>query len=237
MKNIVLIPGAWMGGWVWEPVMAGLVPLNYPVYPVTLSGLADSTSDVSAIGLDTHVQDVVGMIEQHHLDQVMVVGHSYAGIVAGLVADQLPERVVHTVLIDGFLAQPGQSLLDAFEPGQAEMERQQIAQHQGRWPAPTAAEIAHEQDLSPAQQQWLLARFVGHPGATIDQPAYLRQPLSVQHTTYISGTFSGRAQSPEVLAMQSAPNWQFRTLPAGHWSMVSVPEILTCMLAEIASAI
>jgi pimeloyl-ACP methyl ester carboxylesterase len=231
LSNFVLIPGAWMGAWVWEPVTVGLRALGHRVHPVTLSGLDDGSVDVSDIGLETHVEDTLAVLETEDLRDVVIVGHSYSGIVAGQVADRAPGRVARTVYVDAFLPRDGVSLLDAFGEGRVEEERQ-ISENGGRWPAPDAADVAREPDLSPEQARWLAERFVGHPGRTVSEPAVLNRPLAEQKATHVSCAFE---RSSDISALREEPNWTFRTLEAGHWPMVSVPEDLAALLAEAAS--
>ena len=115
-----------MGAWVWEPVTDGLSALGHHVSAVTLSGLSGGT-DVSNVGLATHVNDVLSHLEANDLREVVVVGHLYSGIVAGQVADQAPNRVAHTVFVEAFLPHDGQSMLDALDERQREDEQRQIA--------------------------------------------------------------------------------------------------------------
>jgi pimeloyl-ACP methyl ester carboxylesterase len=234
VSEFVLIPGAWMGAWVWEPVTRGLRELGHNVHPVTLSGLSED-ADVSEIGLETHVDDVLAILEAGDVHNAVVVGHSYSGIVAGQVADRAPDRVAHTVYIDAFLPHDGKAMLDAFSEHGREEELRQIAENEGRWPAPSAVDLAHEQDLSAEQRRWLLQRFVDHPGRTVSEPAVLKRPLAQQRATYVVCTMAGRSDSDDVAAMREEPNWTFRTLEAGHWPMVSVPDDLVALLAEVAS--
>ena len=231
MSDFVLIPGAWMGAWVWEPVTRGLHTLGHSAHPVTLSGLAKG-ADVSDIGLATHVDDVLSILEEGDLRNVVVVGHSYSGIVAGQVADRAPDRVAHTVFVDAFLPHDGKSMLDAFSERQREDELAQIAENQGRWPAPDITAAANRHGLSTGQARWLAERFVGHPGRTISEPAILNRPLATQRATYIVCSFQ---VSDDVAAMHEEPNWTFRTLETGHWPMVSSPDQLVALLAEVAS--
>lgn len=231
MSDFVLIPGAWMGAWVWEPVTRGLYALGHSAHPVTLSGLANG-ADVSDIGLATHVDDVLSILEEGELRNVVVVGHSYSGIVAGQVADRAPDRVAHTVFVDAFLPHDGKSMLDAFSEHQRKDELAQIAENQGRWPAPDVTAEANRHGLSTRQTRWLAERFVGHPGRTISEPAILNRPLTTQRATYIVCSFQ---VSDDVAAMREEPNWTFRTLETGHWPMVSSPDQLVALLAEVAS--
>jgi pimeloyl-ACP methyl ester carboxylesterase len=141
--NIVLILGAWMGAWVWNPASSGLRALGHDVYPLTLSGLDDEHADVSDVGLETHVDDVLSVLEECDLRDVAVVGHSYSGIVAGQVADRALDRVAHTVFVDAFLPH------DAFPEPQRKDELRQIAENGGRWPAPDVAGAADGEGARP----------------------------------------------------------------------------------------
>lgn len=233
-KRFVLIPGAWMGAWAWEGVLPALRARGYRADALTLSGLTDD-ADVSTIGLTTHVEEVVALLEGADMREVVLVGHSYSGIVAGLVADRVPERIAHSVLIAAFLPQNGKSLLDAFPPPQRADERRQIAAHGGRWPAPDAEGLADERDLSPAQRQHLKERLRAHPGRTVSEPAHLARPLSEQRATYIVCTLEqGDSLSDDITALRGEATWDFRSLEAGHFPMISTPDALAAMLVEIA---
>src|SRR5205814_7669302 len=121
-------------------VADGLSTLGHHVSAVTLSGLSKG-SDVSTVGLATHVNDVLSILSDHDLSQVVVVGHLYSGIVAGQVADRAPDRVAHTVFVEAFLPHDGKSMLDALDEREREGELRQIAEHQRRWPAPDLAAL------------------------------------------------------------------------------------------------
>ena len=230
--DFVLIPGAWMGAWVWEPVGSGLRARGHDVHPLTLSGLADGDADVSGVGLQTHVDDVLSVLEEGDLRDVVVVGHSYSGIVAGQVADRTPDRVAHTVYVDAFLPRDGESMLDAFGERQRERELAQIAENGGRWPAPGLDGVSGEPDLSEEQARWLAGRLVGHPGRTVSEPAVMDRPLAEQRATYVACAFE---DSDDVAALRGEPGWAFRELEAGQWPMVSVPDELVALLADVAS--
>ena len=230
--DFVLIPGAWMGAWAWEPVIAGLRALGHRVHPVTLSGLDKGDADVSEVGLETHVGDVLRVLEEKDLRDVIVVGHSYSGIVAGQVADRAPDRVAHTVFVDAFLPHDGRSMLDAFPEQGREEELAQIAENGGRWPAPDLAGAADGHGLTGEQARWLVHRLVGHPGRTVSEPAVLERPLGEMRATFIACSFE---ISDDVQAMCGEPSWIFRRLRTGHWPMVSAPEELVALLTEVAS--
>ncbi|MEO3813667.1 alpha/beta hydrolase [Sphaerisporangium sp. B11E5] len=235
-RQYILVPGAWMGAWGWEPVARGLRALGHQARAVTLSGLAGPDADVSGVGLATHVDDVVSVLEKEDLRDVVVVAHSYAGIVAGQVADRLPDRVAHTVFVEAFLPHDGLSMLHAFPERQRAAELRLIAENGGRWPVPDVTVVAEGQDLSPLQAAWLVERFVGHPGHTLSEPAVLTRPLDRQHATYVvceKDHYDGRV-APDVTALRHSPTWHFHSLDTGHWPMISAPDRLVSLLTGLA---
>ncbi len=91
MATFVLVPGAWLGGWAWQRVTPLLRAAGHEVYPVTLTGLGERVHlGTSETNLETHIADVVNLIEFEDLRAVVLVGHSYAGCVITGVADRTP---------------------------------------------------------------------------------------------------------------------------------------------------
>src|SRR5688500_573669 len=97
---MVLIPGAWLGSWAWASVADNLRARGHEVFAVTLPGLAERSTGAETLGLSDHVHDVLRLLEEHDLRDAVIVGHSYAGIVAGMVADQAIDRVAQVVFVD-----------------------------------------------------------------------------------------------------------------------------------------
>jgi len=98
---IVLVPGACLGGWAWREVATGLRKLGHEVYSVTLTGLGERVHLASRdVDLETNVADVVNLLDYENLSNVVLVGHSYAGVVITGVADQRPERLEAVVYLD-----------------------------------------------------------------------------------------------------------------------------------------
>ena len=91
MTNFVLVPGFWLGGWAWDRVTARLRAAGHTVFPVTLTGLGERVHLAGPqIDLDTHITDVINLITYEALHDVVLVGHSYAGMVVTGVADRMP---------------------------------------------------------------------------------------------------------------------------------------------------
>jgi pimeloyl-ACP methyl ester carboxylesterase len=82
MARYVLVSGAWLGGWCWQPIARRLREEGHDAYPVTLTGLGERVHLASPeVNLDTHITDVANLIDFEDLRDVVLVGHSYAGLV------------------------------------------------------------------------------------------------------------------------------------------------------------
>ena len=113
MATFVLVQGGWVGGWYWQKLIPFLEAAGHEVYAPTLTGLAERASELSPdVGLDTHIQDIVGLLEEKNLQGVILVGHSYGGMVITGVVDRVPERIAHLVYLDTFVPRDGESMVD-----------------------------------------------------------------------------------------------------------------------------
>ena len=100
----VLVHGAWGGGWDWKHVDALLTADGYQVYRPTLTGQGEHSNLASTnMDLDTHIQDIVNVILWEDLHDVVLVGHSYGGMVITGVADRVPGRIRRLVYVDALL--------------------------------------------------------------------------------------------------------------------------------------
>src|SRR5919107_5290055 len=101
MATYVLVCGAWLGGWCWNPIARHLRSQGLDAYPVTLTGLGERVHLASPeVDLETHITDVVNLIEFEDLRDLVLLGHSYAGQVITGVADRVPERIAQLVHLD-----------------------------------------------------------------------------------------------------------------------------------------
>lgn len=113
MQTYVLVHGGGHGGWCYQPLARILRAAGHEVYTPTLTGLGERSHLLSTgIDLDTQIQDVVSVLEFEDLDNVILVGHSYGGLVVTGAADRVPDRVGHLVYLDSFNPANGQSLVD-----------------------------------------------------------------------------------------------------------------------------
>jgi pimeloyl-ACP methyl ester carboxylesterase len=227
-----------MGGWIWEEVASSLRDRDHNVHELTLSGLHPDvdSADAAGVRLITHVQDVLNYLASNNLEQVVLVGHSYSGIVVGQVAAQVHELVTHTVFIEAFLPIDGKSLLEVsgLDVGH---ERSLIEANSGLWPAPTLDELKQQSSLNKEQVKFLASRLVGHPGRTITDPAVLTRPLSLLRATFIAGEgwLSESRESELADALRRETSWSFRAIEGGHWLMLTNPDQLSDLLHEVVS--
>ena len=113
MATFVIVHGAWSGGHAWRWVRPRLRAAGHEVFTPALTGLGERSHLASAqVDLDTHIQDVLGVLEFEDLDQVVLVGHSSGGMVITGVADRAPQRLAQLVYLDAEVPADGQSEFD-----------------------------------------------------------------------------------------------------------------------------
>jgi len=115
-KTFVLVHGAWHGGWCWDQLTKILRADGHTVYAPSLSGLGDRVhlNEFMQVGLKTHIDDIVNLIRFEELKDIVLVGHSYAGMVISGVADQVNSSVAELVFLDALVPSNGGSLFDPY---------------------------------------------------------------------------------------------------------------------------
>ena len=223
MTDFVLVAGTWLGAWAWDEAAAELRGAGHGVHPLTLSGLAEKQG-VPA-GQQTHVRDVVDEVERLGQRDVVLVGHSYAGIPVGQAAQRIGERLRRVVFVDANVPVDGESFLSGWP---SDPVRRAIAEHDGFWPPLGAPDYAG-QGLTDEQ----IARIVGgspHPGATLTEPAVLSGPLGELPTTYVKCLLDGDEPMPAVAELLGSDRWELVEMATGHWPMFSQPRELARVL-------
>ncbi|MGW0433234.1 alpha/beta fold hydrolase [Micromonospora sp. NPDC003197] len=232
MAEFVLVAGAWLGSWAWDEVVPALRAAGHGVHPLTLSGLAEKQG-VPA-GQQTHVQDIVDMVERHDLRDVVLVGHSYSGIPVGQAAERIGERLTRVVFVDSEVPVDGESFASGWWQGPAAFIAT-IAENGGFWAPLTAADCAG-QGLTDDQIARFVAGATRHPGATLTEPAVLARPLGALPTTYVKCLLDGPEPNPTVSALLTSGHWQLVKMDTGHWPMFSQPEELARVLLDAVAA-
>lgn len=228
--KFVLVPGAWAGAWLWDEVVEYLRTKGHEVHSLTLSGLDDG-GESSAVNLRTHVEDVESYIRDRGLNSVVLVGHSYSGIVVGQVASLGRVPVQHTIFIEAFLPVSGQSLLE-MSGLPIEEEKTAISNNNGMWPSPSREELESQPKLNQDQISLLASKQKPHPGKTVTEPAQLGSPLSEISATFIAheGWLSSSREQDLLKELKASEHWQFRQIDGGHWPMLSIPQELSVQM-------
>jgi pimeloyl-ACP methyl ester carboxylesterase len=218
-RTYVLVHGAWGGGWDWRKVSDLLTSRGHTVFRVTLTGLGERAHLASAnIGLETHITDVVNTILYESLREVVLVGHSYGGMVVTGGADRVPNRIAHVAYVDAFVPEDGERVMDLVAarggapPGEAKDGFLIPA-----WVAPGTAP-PHD---------------VPQPLKTFTDPIVLKNQARTRiPATYILTVDKGADTDPfdPSAARAKKKGWRVERLTADHNAQRSAPEELARLL-------
>lgn len=235
MATYVLVHGAWHGGWCWRAVARGLRAAGHEVHAPSLTGLGDRRHLATPeVDLDTHVLDVVHLLEMEDLTDVILVGHSYGGMVVTGAADRAHPRIRCLVYLDAFVPEDGRALLDYAVP-----ERAASMAEEGRrtgWVSPPPMSLWGLRERE--HLDFVGPREVPQPFATMtsrirlaNQDVLARLPKTfVYCSSPATGSFDQFAAR-----YRDAPGWRFHELSTGHDAMMLVPdEVATILLMEAA---
>lgn len=234
MTTYVLVGGAWIGGWTWKHVAKELRAADHCVYTPTLTGLGEREHLATPeVDLDTHIQDVVNVLEYEDLKDVMLVGHSYSGYVVTGVADRVPDRIDSIIYVAASVPRDGFALKDEFggEEGWRQV-RELIDQHGEGWRVPVfpfARDMAG--NISEQAWDWFMARTVPQPARTFEQPIrFVSGAFEELPRVFIRCTADLSSEEEVPPAARTDPDWRYHELPTGHWPMLSMPAELTGLL-------
>ena len=145
MSTYVLVHGAWHGSWCWKRVRKALQARGHEVFTPALTGVGERSHLLSRqVNLDTHIDDVVNLIQWEELSDVVLCGHSYGGAVISGVAERIPDRIGALVYLDAFVLKNGQCLHDTLPPEQRNLQMELTATHGEGWKVPPIpAEVFH----------------------------------------------------------------------------------------------
>lgn len=230
--NIVLVHGAYHGGWCWRRVADRLQRRGHRVFTPTLTGLADRAHLLHPdVTLSTHVQDVVNLFLWEDLEDVVLCGHSYGGMVITGVAEQLAQRIRTIVYLDALKPEAGRCLLDYADP--AARPHLEAAMRAGPLrPLPATAFNVNEADLA-----WVDAKMTPHPPSTFTEslPSVQgRECIARKIYIYASGYDSHLFRT---FAEETArdPSWRCLGMDGGHDLMIDSPDDVAAILDSAAS--
>lgn len=232
MSTFVLLHGAWHGGWCWQRVAPLLRAAGHEVYTPTFTGCADRSHLISPqTGLDTHVQDVVGLLDYQELRDVRLVGHSYAGQVVSAVSGRRPDAVGLRVYLDAFVGAHGDRAIDLLPPGVAAHYRNSVAGPGFGWLIPprslTVLGVSEQSDLD-----WIEPKLTPHPWRSYEQPLDLPPDADRVPGAYLDCTDWMAVFAP-FARVAAEKGWPVHPLATGHEAMVTAPHELARALLRV----
>jgi len=226
MATFVLVHGAWHGSWCWKRVRSALQQQGHQVFTPTLTGIGERSHLLAPeVNLETHVQDVLNLIRWEELEDLVLCGHSYGGMVVTGVADRIPGRIRSLVYLDAFVPDANQCLED-FVPFAAE-------QLVDGWKCrPISAEVFA---VNPADRDWVDRQCTLQSRACFSQ----RLPLSgglarIPRVAYLLAAGWAGDESPFLPFYEKAcaRQWHTSRIDCGHDVMLDRPAAVTELLLQ-----
>ncbi|MCT9930362.1 alpha/beta fold hydrolase [Planotetraspora sp. A-T 1434] len=240
MTTYVLVPGFWLGAWVWQGVVAPLRAAGHAVFPLTLTGLADRSHLAAPdLTLDTHIDDITNLLAFEDLHDVVLVGHSGGGAAVTGAADRAAGRISRVVYLESGPVPDGAAQMDL--SGRELVERRVAGGWRYRFPSWAELEESgvSTEGLGAPERELMTARATGQPLGTITQPLSLTGAFDKLPKALISCSFplervkAGIASGDPFFAGLAGPEWDLHELPTGHWPMLSRPADLAVLLGRI----
>lgn len=229
MAVIVICHGAWDGGWYWKETRSHLIKWGHEVFTPTLTGLGEREHLAHPeINVDTHIQDIVNVIRYEDLDNVLLVGHSYGGVVITGVAERVPERISNMIYVDALVPNDGDSVAALFGDAPVVAELTQLANEFGEgWKIP----FPFEEPYDP--------REVSHPIQTFLQEIEVKNPAAKTiPRTFIACTERGDDPTFDPVETSArlarSKGWNYYELATGHNPNETMPLETAELLDDIA---
>jgi pimeloyl-ACP methyl ester carboxylesterase len=232
MATFVLVNGAWAGSLLWRPNARALRRAGHEVYSPTLTGIGERKHLLNrSINLSTHINDVLGVIYYEDLSDIVLVGHSYGGMVVTAVADAAPHRIASLVYLDAFVPEDGQSLFSLVPADAPQPDR----------PSTPAPEDYLTPPLPPSafgvgpEKAAVLDKLLSpQPTACFTQEVKLTGGIDrIKRKTYIYCNVPAPTTfTPFYEKLKNKPGWIMRTLPCTHIAQMDMPNELTQLLLQ-----
>lgn len=242
MTHFVLVHGAFIGGWAFQRLAAQLRRAGHVVYTPTLTGIGERVHLLTPeTGLSTHVQDIVNVVQYEDLRDVVLVGHSYAGLVVTNVADRLRERIAKLVYLDSQIATHGQNAMGQ-SPGNTADKLGSMTESTGPQMLPPISLDAMG-IFDAADRAWVEGKLCPLPMKCLLDPSHLEHgdPQMPRHYVRCTARESMEAffqGDPLAGFVEKAKRdgMHFHEIASGHHPMITHPEELAALLETIAKA-
>ncbi|OZM78036.1 alpha/beta fold hydrolase [Pseudonocardia sp. MH-G8] len=235
MTSYVLVHGAWHGGWCWDRVAPLLRGAGHEVHAPTLTGLSERAHLLSPqVGLDTHTEDVVRLLDVLDLRDVVLVGHSYAGQIVTAVADRRPERIARRVHLDAFVGDDGEAARDLLPETVAHHWAESATEAGFGWLVPVR-KLSVLGVTAASDVDWLTPKLTPHPWKTYTDALDLTGAVDAVPAAFVECVSWMRVFRAQAERARER-GWPVHELDTGHEAMVTAPEALAEVLLEISGA-
>jgi pimeloyl-ACP methyl ester carboxylesterase len=181
--------------------------------------------------LETHIQDVIGVLEAEDLKNVVLIGHSYGGMVATGVADRARERVAQIIYLDAFVPENGQALVDFLPQRDRRRLLDSVKAGDGWRVAPNPI----PPDTSDADSVWIAKLRMPQSVRCFEQPIHLLAKLTLPRTYIQCTRYGDRSPFGQFATRAKAEGWRLYELDASHSPNITAPEALMALLQRILS--
>ncbi len=241
MATIVTIHGGYGGGWEWGDVAKELSALGHEVFRPTLTGMGERHHLGPEVGLSTHIQDVVSVIEFEDLRNVVLTGHSYSGIVVTGVADRVPDRIGLVVYIDAEIPEDGQSVVDMV-PDITDIVKASSDERGHGWFDIMEEVLPPEGEIDEERRRRYISRLRPQPVATFTEPIRLTGKINEVRRAFVRCTggtidLGGGDLIEPYAARAKTEGWLYRELATPHDPQLFAPEEMARVLDDLAATI
>jgi pimeloyl-ACP methyl ester carboxylesterase len=234
VATFVLVPGAWLGGWVWKRVIPSLEQKGHEAYAITLTGMGERVHLASKdVGIETAVQDVLNVIKYNDLDDFVLVGHSFAGKVVAAVADRVPDKVKLLLYVDALRPDKVREPQAGFDP-----TREFGNPGPGALGVPLTEGIIDNigKDVKGPDRSWMLSKATPWPIKLASDPVVLSKNFDSIKSAYVFCTKSGDPVDEIVAGKWGKLDGPYKLIDSGHWPMITKPDDLAEALLFLAGA-
>lgn len=228
MASIVLIHGAYQGGWIWQLVAQRLKEAGHFVLTPTLDGCAERAHQLRAgITTETHADEIVQLLYYYDLKDVVLAGTSSGGMVMARAAQQARERIGRLAFVDALALLNGEKIRDIVTRPAA------INTEVGLGPSKEDAEGRLLADLEPGLRSWTAERFTLHPEAVFNQPVVLEKFW--EQSWNASVVYCSGAANPgeaHIRRTSDTLNGKWHVLETGHYPMLTMPDEVANIVAN-----
>jgi pimeloyl-ACP methyl ester carboxylesterase len=230
MALFVVAHGAWSAGWGWKKMHPLMTARGHRLVTPTYTGLGERAHLARPdIDLDTHIADILGVLEMEDLSGVNLIGHSYGGMVATGVADRARARIAQLIYIDAFAPNDGDSVYDLL-PEATRAQRRGSTEGWRIAPGPMPP------DTAPEDVAWCLPRRMPQPAKTFEQKLKMQNgPLTLpRHYIYCARRPPDDRFRP-FYERAKREGWGAHEIDSSHNPHITCPEVLADLLARIAA--